>query len=447
MDFITGLVKKTAGFVSRSTRTKTAKLLVLLILISATSLTVIVAQRQQTLKQRAWFFGLCLNSNADSDCACNEACTDGTCRSYYDTGYPGALVQSFCETTVAGNPDAGTKTGRECMSGAHIATDQAGHNGVFTDWVCDDSNSSYSSVCPGSAVAGYVMAVCSAKCGFTTLISWNPPSSTCVPINTVPTSTPTNYTCQSSGGQCIPMAPCNPGYDYFGTGGTLCASPNIVCCMPMTTAPTTAPIPTSAPYVPPTTAPIPTSAPYVPPVIIPTSYIPPTAVPTQVSSVILVSALNAQDISLTSETLSANLILYNLTTNNQVAGAPATQLFTKTSIPDRQYSVNITLTSLVQDKYFIIFRKDNMIAKSVFTVSGSGETITVPTTTLVFGDINNDNKIDIADYNIFRSCWKRAAVDSCAASDFDNSGGVIEQVDYNTWLRGFATWTKEGQGL
>ena len=124
---------------------------------------------------------------------------------------------------------------------------QSGYNGIYTDWICDGSNSNYPSVCPSSAIAGYVMAECSASCGFTTLINPGWGSTSCVPIGSVPTSPPINYTCESSGGQCIPMAPCNPGYDYYGTGGTLCPSNASVCCMPMTITLT----PTPTIYVPP----------------------------------------------------------------------------------------------------------------------------------------------------------------------------------------------------
>ncbi len=166
---------------------------------------------------------------------------------------------------------------------------------------------------------------------------------------------------------------------------------------------------------------------------------------TSTTNITLVSALNARDTSLTSDTLSVNLILYNLTTNNQVAGAPATVTFNKTSIPGRLYSANVILANLTQNKYFIVFRKDNMIAQSVFTISSSNGTFTVPTTTLVFGDLDNDNKVDIIDYGIFKSCWKQPTTTSCSSSDFDNSGGIIDQVDYNTFMRGYATWNEEAK--
>lgn len=199
------------------------------------------------------------------------------------------------------------------------------------------------------------------------------------------------------------------------------------------TTPTTKPNPTCPPGTNPTSAPGVTSTPT------PTSIL--------VGTATLVSALNAQDVSLTSADLLTSLILYNLSTNTIVSGAPATQIYNSTSIPGRQYSATIILTSLYQEKYFIVIRYNNMIAKSVFTVSATNRTITVPTTTLVFGDVNNDNDINIVDYNIFKNCWKQPATGACSSSDFDTSGGNIDQVDYNTWLRGLATWLEEGQGL
>jgi len=407
MDFL----RKIAKFISRSTRSKAAKIIVMLILLSAISLTVIVVQQQQTIKQRASFFGLCWNSNYDKDCACFETCRESVCHSYYDDAYPGALIQSFCETDANGN-----KTGRQCMSGAHIATDEYGRNGVYTDWICDGSNNNLPSVCPQSVIAGYVIAECSATCGFTTLISADWSSTSCVRTDSItttpPTPTPTTYVA------------------------------------PPTSTPTAYATPTPTVYAAPTTYIYPTA--YIPPTayIYPTAYIPPTITLTPTpSSITLVSALNAQDVDLTSEELIADPILYNLTTNTQVPGAPAKQTFKKTSIPGRQYSTNIVFNNLNRDRYFIVFRKDNMIAKSVFNVSSFGQTITVPTTTLVFGDLNNDNNINIADYEIFRGCWKQTAINSCSASDFNESGGSIDQVDYNTWLRGLSTWNKEGTDL
>ena len=204
----------------------------------------------------------------------------------------------------------------------------------------------------------------------------------------------------------------------------------------------------------PTTKPLTPSSPPCPPVINPT--VPPYTTPapgsptptSDLATVTLVSALNAQDVFLTADTITTAITLYSLSTNTMVSDAPAAQVYNSTKIPGRQYSATITIANLfLNEKYFVVIRYNNMIAKTVFAVTNSTRTITAPTTTLVFGDVNSDDDINIIDYNLLRSCWKNPATGSCTASDFDQSGGSVDEVDYNTWLRGFATWEKEAQVL
>jgi len=255
------------------------------------------------------------------------------------------------------------------------------------------------------------------------------------------------FECNRSGGACTyKEKACSGGTSCTTISGKAdCTSPVVPTLTPTRgLTPTLTQTPTRAPTSPPPPPPYPTSYPPPYPTSYPTSYPTTTVTPTP-AAITLVSALNIQDAPIP-DSFTANLTLYSLTTNNIVTGAPATQTFTKTAIPDRQYSVNITLTNLAHDKYFIIIRKGNMIAKSVFTVSNSGIVTTVPTTTLVFGDVNRDNKIDITDWNLFKACWKQPA-SACAPNDFDQTGGTIDQVDFNTLMRGWATWLKEGQGL
>lgn len=176
----------------------------------------------------------------------------------------------------------------------------------------------------------------------------------------------------------------------------------------------------------------------------------PTSTPTPVNNVTLVLTLNAQDMPATTSVMAvnlpANLTLYNLTTNTQVEGAPATQVFAKTPIPGKQYAANVTLTDLPKDKYFIVARKDNMIAKTAFAVATANQTISIPTTTLVFGDITKDNDITALDWNALKDCWRKSTKDnlSCTAADFDQSGNV-DQIDLNMLMRGWATWNEEGK--
>lgn len=187
--------------------------------------------------------------------------------------------------------------------------------------------------------------------------------------------------------------------------------------------------------------PIPTVAPTATPA--PTGS--PTPTPTPIPVATLVMALNTQDPTINDESLSANLSLYSLTTNTAVSGAPSSQSFAKTPIRSKKYSANISLTNLPPSKYFIVARRGNMIAKSVFEVKSAAGTIEVPTTTLVFGDINNDDDISLLDSSAFRACWKKPADGACARFDFDKKGAVIDQFDYNTLIQGFAIWNTQGK--
>lgn len=166
-----------------------------------------------------------------------------------------------------------------------------------------------------------------------------------------------------------------------------------------------------------------------------------TTTPAQATTTLAVT-LNAQDTALTAETLPVTLSLFNLSTNTLVQGAPATSTFNKTPIPGRQFAANIPISGLLQNKFFLLIRKDNLIARTFFTIDSSGS-ITVPTTTLVFGDINTDNDISILDYNILIGCFgKLATAAGCSVSNLD-SNGKIDVIDYNTWLKGLATWRKQ----
>jgi len=451
-----GFIKRVLGFFTRPSHSRTIGIALVLLLGIAVFFTVSLAQQSQTLRQHASGYN-CGGSawiNPDWDCfsAAND-CNWGLCK-----GTSGG--QDSCQSVPKDNgsvctaPDGGPG---KCTNGtcSSTASWECG-NAANPDWNCFSKATDCAT----------------GKCNTTSHTCYGEPKNEGGSCNngtgkcsggSCVTNAPTTYTCQSSGGQCIPMAPCNLGYDYYGTGGTLCPSPNIVCCMPMTATPTIYVQPTVyvAPttyiqptrYVAPTTYIAPTTyvqpTTYVAPTtyIAPTSYLTPTVTPIQISSVTLVSALNAQDATFTTDTIDVDLTLYSLTTNNQVSGAPATQTYTKTSIPGRQYSTNITLTNLASGKYFIIIRKDNMIAKSVFDVSSSGQTITVPTTTLVFGDLDNNNDINIVDYNIFKGCWKQEAAGSCLTSNFIEGGNIVDQIDFNAWLKGLVTWTKEATGV
>jgi hypothetical protein len=69
-----------------------------------------------------------------------------------------------------------------------------------------------------------------------------------------------------------------------------------------------------------------------------------------------------------------------------------------------------------------------------------GQTVTLPTTSVVVGDANGDNSLSILDYNLILDCYSdmrpaRACTPAKqAATDFTDDGKV-NQYDYNTFLR------------
>jgi hypothetical protein len=69
-----------------------------------------------------------------------------------------------------------------------------------------------------------------------------------------------------------------------------------------------------------------------------------------------------------------------------------------------------------------------------------GTTAAIPQTTLITGDINNDNAVNIIDYNLLMGCYSDFLPPvSCAAayqapSDLTDDGNV-NQFDYNLFIR------------
>lgn len=173
------------------------------------------------------------------------------------------------------------------------------------------------------------------------------------------------------------------------------------------------------------------------------------AAPASPTSATLALTLSTQDISSTSADLRVNLTLYNSQAINAlVTGVITTpQLFTKTdNASRRQYSasaipINTSAGLIPNTKYIIIAKKGNLIAKSSFTYSGQVP-ITAAPSTLVFGDLNNDNNIDLLDYNMFKACWRKPAAGACASSSFDgNKNKTIDQIDFNALMKGWAIWS------
>ncbi|MCL4354551.1 hypothetical protein M1349_03750 [Patescibacteria group bacterium] len=94
------------------------------------------------------------------------------------------------------------------------------------------------------------------------------------------------------------------------------------------------------------------------------------------------------------------------------------QLTTAKNIPDGAYTVKLRL--------------DNSLTKKLpgFQTIKGNQTITLPTTELATGDLNNDNILNLADYNIFISCFGEKQCDKKDLADL-NDDGVVDEIDLN----------------
>jgi hypothetical protein len=93
-------------------------------------------------------------------------------------------------------------------------------------------------------------------------------------------------------------------------------------------------------------------------------------------------------------------------------------------------------------KYFVKVRLPNTLQQTMGRYSGStfsiapSKTTYLPRTPIFTGDINDDNTINILDYNLGSACWFNTAScspDYAVASDL-NDNGTADQVDYTLWL-------------
>lgn len=106
----------------------------------------------------------------------------------------------------------------------------------------------------------------------------------------------------------------------------------------------------------------------------------------------------------------------------------------------KNFQGNITVHNLAPGSYLVLVKIANFLPKQIpgiISVTGA-QTISLPQIALVTGDINNDDQIDILDYNLLISCFgSKSTAASCTnqqASDI-NDDGTVDGVDYNLFLR------------
>lgn len=127
------------------------------------------------------------------------------------------------------------------------------------------------------------------------------------------------------------------------------------------------------------------------------------------------------------------------TTGHQVV-SPQTVLTYDASAGD--FTGSATFTALPLGSYTVKIKADRYLRKTISGIQtlGPGKSVTLPSVSLVVGDINGDNVLDIKDYNILMGCFSDlSAAKNCTPTNKIfadlNDDNQVNQVDYNLLIR------------
>lgn len=97
-----------------------------------------------------------------------------------------------------------------------------------------------------------------------------------------------------------------------------------------------------------------------------------------------------------------------------------------------------TITAIPSGNYSIKIRVDNSLWRAVKGLSlTAGETTTLSRTTLIPGDLDQDNRISLLDYNILMSCYGSKTCTKKQQADL-NMDGRVNEIDLNILYSQFA---------
>lgn len=143
-------------------------------------------------------------------------------------------------------------------------------------------------------------------------------------------------------------------------------------------------------------------------------------------------------------TIGADIQIYTL--NNQlIAGGTGTVTYNTTT---GNYFGNIPIQDgFPTGQYTMKVKADRHLRRLVEGVQNitAGKKNDITSAALVAGDINNDNKIDILDYNLLLDCYSdlspatNCTLDVKKINSDINDDGAVNQIDYNLFLREIAT--------
>lgn len=259
----------------------------------------------------------------------------------------------------------------------------------------------------------------------------------------------------------IQTLPTDPnGYPVTITNGNSFTDKNFGNAIAPTATPTPSPIPTSLPtptFTPtPTRIPTATLTPSPTPTNSPTPTINPTPATTFLSLTLYQHGIGTSgdntnptqsDFSNKNpfrQKIQANLELFN--TENQLIGQGQGDLTYNPSKGNYQGTAGIYPNDFPTGKYYLKVKTDYHLKKltpGIITIIAQ-QTNTIPATTLVTGNANNDNALSILDYNMLLDCYSDLTqASSCnpakkTSTDF-NDDTFVNQVDYNLFLREIAT--------
>jgi hypothetical protein len=261
-----------------------------------------------------------------------------------------------------------------------------------------------------------------------------------------PIATPTPVTIRPT---CAPPPTC------YSFGRMICVEPIYGWCNVTPPVQTATPTPVVNPTIKPTWAPtlFPTAWPTNVPTSAPTAVPQPTSTPAPGSTLIAVT-VGLQGIGLAgdnanpgsqgnmnplhpSRTITADV--YD-SQNQLVVSEQGTVIFDKSS---GMFKGTVNLgDNFVTGSYTVKIKTDQYLRSLVSGIQTitSGQTTTLPQVSLIAGDINGDNQINIVDYNILIGCYSDLLpAANCTdankvLSDLDDDG-YVNQFDYNLFLR------------